>query len=106
MGREIMKRLRFSNDEMEQVIALIENHMRFAAVTRMRESTVKRFLWLPGVEEHLELHRLDCMSSHGSLENYDFMRREMEDFAPEQVRPPRPFTGADLIAAWYRPRPQ
>jgi tRNA nucleotidyltransferase/poly(A) polymerase len=106
IGRDILRRLRFSNDEMEQVIALIGNHMRFAAVTRMRESTVKRFLRLPKFEEHLELHRLDCVSSHGGLENYDFMRRKIEELPPEQLRPRRLLTGADLIAAGYRPGPE
>jgi tRNA nucleotidyltransferase/poly(A) polymerase len=106
IGRDILRRLRFSNDEVEQVIALIGNHMRFAAVTRMRESTVKRFLRLPKFEEHLELHRLDCVSSHGGLENYDFMRRKIEELPPEQLRPPRLLTGADLIAAGYTPGPE
>jgi tRNA nucleotidyltransferase/poly(A) polymerase len=106
IARDILKRLRFSNDETEQVMALIANHMRFAAVTRMRESTVKRFLRLPKFEEHLELHRLDCASSHGGLDNYEFMRQRFQELPPEQLRPPRLLTGADLIAAGYRPGPQ
>ena len=67
-------RLRFSNADIEQVIALVANHMRFSNVHDMRESTLKRFLRLPGFDEHLELHRLDCLSSHGSLANYEFAR--------------------------------
>ncbi len=106
IARGILKRLRFSNGEIDQVIALIANHMRFAAVTRMRESTVKRFLRLPKFQEHLELHRLDCISSHGGLENYDFMRRKMEALPAEQLRPPRLLTGDDLIAAGYEPGAQ
>ncbi len=72
----------------------------------MRESTVKRFLRLPKFEEHLELHRLDCISSHGGLENYDFMRQKMEELPAEQLRPQRLLTGDDLIAAGFAPGPQ
>ena len=67
IAREILNRLRFSNAEIDQVIALIANHMRFSHVHQMRESTLKRMLRLPEFEEHLELHRLDCSSSHGHL---------------------------------------
>lgn len=103
---EILKRLRFSNEETEQVIALIANHMRFKDVGQMRESTVKRFLRLPRFEEHLTLHRLDCAASHGNLENYEFMKTRFEASPPEQLRPPRLISGQDLIAAGYRPGPQ
>jgi len=85
---------------------LIANHMRFSAVGRMRESTVKRFLRMPKFDEHLELHRLDCVSSHGGLDNYEFMRRKRNEVPPEQLRPPRILTGRDLIAAGYRPGPE
>src|SRR6202158_6197187 len=68
MAAEICRRLRFSNDETDQILALVDNHMRFGAVQRMKQSTLKRFMRLPGFEEHMELHRLDCLSSHGSLD--------------------------------------
>lgn len=102
---EILKRLKFSNNEMEQAIALIANHMRFASVRQMRESTIKRFLRLPKFEEHLELHRIDCLASNGNLENYDFMKRRFEESPVEQLRPPRLLTGRDLIEAGYQPGP-
>ena len=70
LARGILTRLRFSREEMEQVEALIDNHMRFKDVNRMKESTLKRFLRLPEFPEHLELHRLDVLSSNGRLENY------------------------------------
>jgi poly(A) polymerase len=66
MAAEICRRLRFSNDETDQILALVDNHMRFADVTRMKESTLKKFLRLPGFDEHLELHRIDCLSSHAA----------------------------------------
>ena len=103
---EILKRLKFSNDEIHQIVALVANHMRFADVTRMRESTVKRFMRLPKFEEHLELHRIDCLSSHGNLQNYEFMKARFEEMPAEELRPPRLLTGRDLIEAGYTPGPQ
>ena len=105
IAREILNRLRFSNAEIDQVIALVANHMRFSHVHQMRESTLKRMLRLPAFDEHLELHRLDCTSSHGHLDNYAFAKHQFEHFPPEVLRPPRLVTGADLIAAGYRPGP-
>jgi poly(A) polymerase len=105
IAREILNRLRFSNADVDQVIALIANHMRFSHVHQMRESTLKRMLRLPAFEEHLELHRLDCSSSHGQLDNYEFAKTRFEQSAPEELRPPRLVTGDDLIAAGYKPGP-
>jgi poly(A) polymerase len=105
IASEILKRLKFSNDDIEQVIALVANHMRFSAVQHMRESTVKRFLRLPKFVEHLELHKLDCLCSMGNLQNYEFMKERFEHSPPEQLRPPRLLTGRDLIEAGYKPGP-
>ncbi|MDQ6678483.1 MAG: CCA tRNA nucleotidyltransferase [Acidobacteriota bacterium] len=105
LARGILARLRYSNDESEQVLSLIENHMKFKDVPRMRESTIKRFLRMPWFDEHLALHRLDCLSSHGSLENYDFVVRKREETPPEQLKPKPLITGKDLIAAGYQPGP-
>lgn len=105
IARAILNRLRFSNAEIDQAVALIANHMRFSHVHQMRESTLKRMLRLPAFEEHLELHRLDCTSSHGHLDNYDFAKSRFEQSAPEELRPPRLVTGDDLIAAGYAPGP-
>jgi tRNA nucleotidyltransferase/poly(A) polymerase len=105
IAREILNRLRFSNAEIDQTIALIANHMRFSHVHQMRESTLKRMLRLPAFEEHLELHRLDCSSSHGHLDNYQFAKAKFEQSPPEDLRPPRLVTGNDLIATGYAPGP-
>jgi len=105
LGRGILNRLRFSNADIEQVIALIANHMRFKHVTEMRDSKLKRMLRMDRFEEHLELHRLDCASSHGHFENYEFAKRKFEESPPEILRPARLVTGDDLIAAAYRPGP-
>ena len=102
----ILARLRFSRDQIEQVEALVANHMRFKDVDRMKESTLKRFLRLPGFAGHLELHRLDCLASHGNLDNYELVRRKLEELPAEQLKPPRLVTGDDLIAAGYTPGPR
>jgi poly(A) polymerase len=106
MAAEICRRFRLSNDETEQVCALVANHMRFGNVMRMKESTLKRFFRLPRFDEHLELHRLDCMSSHRDLELYNFAREKLRSLPAEQIRPQPLITGDDLIAAGYPPGPQ
>ena len=106
MAEEICRRFHLSNDKTEQVSALVANHMRFADVTRMKESTFKRFVRLPEFSEHLELHRLDCLGSHRSLELYDFTREKLRSLPAEQIRPQPLITGDDLIQAGFAPGPQ
>jgi poly(A) polymerase len=103
MAAEICGRLRFSNDETEQILALVDNHMRFADVQRMKESTLKKFLRLPGFDEHLELHRMDCLSSNGIVESYEFAREKLRTLPAEAIRPEPLITGRDLIEAGYEP---
>ncbi len=105
IARDILTRLRCSNAEIEQVLALVANHMRFSHVHQMRQSTLKRMLRLLAFDEHLELHRLDCASSHGNLDNYAFVKRKFEESPVEVLRPPRLLTGEDLIEQGYRPGP-
>jgi putative nucleotidyltransferase with HDIG domain len=106
MAEAICRRLRSSNDETKQITALVANHMRFGAVEAMKKATLKRFVRLPRFDEHLELHRLDCLSSHGNLDCYQFVQRFLEQTPPEQVRPDRLLTGEDLLAMGYDPGPQ
>ena len=105
MAEAICKRLRFSNDDTEQILALVDNHMKFGDVQRMKPSTFKKFIRTPRFDEHLELHRLDCESSHRSLGMYNFTREQMANLPPEQVRPKPLLNGEDLIAAGYAPGP-
>ena len=105
MAEAICQRLHFSNSDTDQILALVDNHMRFADVERMTESTFKRFMRMPRFEEHLELHRLDSESAHGDLSLYDFTRRRMSAIPPEAIRPEPLITGEDLIAAGYSPGP-
>jgi poly(A) polymerase len=106
IGEEICRRLRMSNDDTEQILVLIASHMRFKDVQRMRTATLKRFVRLPKIEEHMELHRLDCLSSHRNLEAYHFVRDFLARTPPEQVRPLRLLTGDDLLYLGYRPGPK
>ncbi len=106
MAEEICRRLRFSNDDTEQILALIDNHMRFAQVPQMKDSTFKRFVRQPHFDEHLELHRLDCEASHGDLTSYRFTRERIASIPPESIRPAPLVSGDDLIAAGYEPGPR
>jgi len=105
IAHTILNRLRFSNDEMERVEALVANHMRFKDLQHMRDSTLKRFLRMADFHEHLELHRLDCLASNKRLENYELARHKLQQFPDEHLKPPALVTGADLIAAGYHPGP-
>ena len=105
MAEQICERLRFSNDDTAQIVSLVANHLRFKDVPQMKPSTLKRFVRLNRFDEHMELHRLDCSSSHRNLENYEFMRRFLAQTPPEEVRPVRLLTGDDLIGLGLRPGP-
>jgi poly(A) polymerase len=105
MAEEICRRLRFSSHDTEQILALIKNHMRFVHVQQMKESTFKKFVRMPRFDEHLELHRLDCQSSHGDLTTFNFTRDKVANMPPEAMRPAPLITGDDLIAAGYAPGP-
>jgi poly(A) polymerase len=106
MAAEICRRLRFSNSETEQILSLVDNHMRFADVLRMKQSTLKRFLRLPAFDEHLELHRMDVLSSNGNLDAYNYSREQLHAIPPEAIRPQPLVTGRDLIEAGYAPGPR
>ncbi len=105
MTVSILNRLRFSNAQVRQVEELVAHHLRFKDVNKMRESTLKRFLRLDRFPEHLELHRLDCLSSHRNLEHYHFMRDKWQQLTAEQLKPEPLLSGDDLIASGYRPGP-
>jgi poly(A) polymerase len=103
IAEEILGRLRFSNEDTAQIVALVKNHMRFGDVFEMRESTLKRFLRLPKFDEHLALHWMDASSAHGDLRIYEFAKEKYEAAPVETMRPRLLVTGRDLIAAGYRP---
>jgi poly(A) polymerase len=106
IAEEICRRLRFSNDDTVQILALVDNHMRFGHVSRMKESTLKRFLRMPAFNEHLALHRADCLASHRLLSTYEFLLQKQAEIPEAKMRPEPLVTGDDLIAAGHIPGPK
>jgi len=106
IARTILTRLRFSNDDCAQILALIQHHMQFGDVKKMKQSTLKRFLRLPHFNEHLALHYADVMSSHRSLDMYQYAFENFEQLSEDQIKPKLLLTGEDLIAAGYKPGPR
>jgi len=106
MAEAICRRLRFSNDDTEQVLALVNHHMRFGQIMLMKESTLKKFLRIPRFDEHLDLHRMDCQASHGIMSAYQFAQEKLASIPPDKMRPAPLVDGNDLIAAGYTPGPR
>ena len=106
MTDELMHRLRFSRAEIEATVEAVEQHMIFKDVPRMRVARFKRFMARPNFDDELELHRVDCLGSHGMLDNYEFLVRKQEEFANEPIIPPPLVRGDDLIALGLKPGPQ
>jgi poly(A) polymerase len=105
MAEQICTRLRLSRKQTEKVVELVREHLRFKDVRLMRESKLKRFLRGEHFLDHLELHRLDCLASHGDLSNWEFCKQKLEEIGPEEMRPERLVTGHDLIQMGYVPGP-
>ena len=105
IARTILNRLRFSNEECAQIIALIQHHMQFGDVMKMKQSTLKRFLRLPKFDEHMALHRADVLSSNKNLELYEYAAAQLHALGNAQIKPKLLLTGEDLIAAGYKPGP-
>jgi putative nucleotidyltransferase with HDIG domain len=105
LAHEILTRLRFSHEQTQEVEALVANHMRFGDANKMKESTLKRFLRLPKFDEHLELHRLDVLSSNGQLGNYNLVKHRLQHMPVEELKPKPLLRGDDLIVAGYPPGP-
>ena len=101
----ILRRLRFSREDMDTILALVRGHMLFMNVRKMRPNRLKRFLRSPDFALHLELHRLDCLGSHGFLDHYEFCRQKLKEYPEEALRPPRLMTGVDLIDMGFMPGP-
>ena len=106
MTESIMERLRFSRAEIDAAVEMVRQHMVFKDVPKMRVAKLKRFMARPTFEEELELHRVDCASSHGMMDNYEFLLRQREEFANEPIIPPPLVRGDDLIALGMKPGPK
>ena len=94
---EILRRLKFANAVIEPTVEAVANHMVFKDVKNMRVSRLKRFMARPGFDMEMELHRVDCSSSHGHLDNYEFLRQRQQDFAAEPLVPEPLLTGRDVM---------
>ena len=105
MALRVCERLRFSRKQQERITSLVRDHLKFIDLPRMRASTLKRFLGQEGFEEHLELHRLDCLGSHGNLDNWRLAAETLDRSEPEELHPHPILTGNDLIRMGYTPGP-
>lgn len=106
MAEDILRRLKFSNHDIHAAVEMVRHHMAFKDTKNMRLSKLRRFMARETFEEELELHRVDCQSSHGILDIYDFLKTKREEFRNEPVIPPRLVNGDDLIALGWKPGPK
>ncbi|CAN5748649.1 HD domain-containing protein [soil metagenome] len=106
MTEQVMERLRFSRAEIDATVEMVRQHMVFKDVPNMRVAKLKRFMARPTFQEELELHRVDCASSHAMLDNYEFLQRKQQEFASEPIIPPPLVRGDDLKALGLKPGPQ
>ena len=97
MTESILSRLKFSNREIRDITAGVENHMKFAHVQAMRVGKLKQFMSRDTFENELELHRMDCLASHKKLDNYYFLKAKQEEFQKEELKPKPVMNGHDLI---------
>ncbi len=105
MAKGICRDLKFSKKQIQRIVSLIREHLKFKDVRNMRESTLKRFLATPYFYEHLEMHRADCQASHGMTEIYEYLKDKFENMEEDEIKPPPLVTGIDLIGLGYKPGP-
>src|SRR3990167_7141603 len=105
MSREICRRLKFSNKQIELIYELVREHLKFKDVFYMKKSTLKRFIGMPDFDEHMVLHLADCLASHGSTEAYDFVMKKFEELKDEEIKPEPLLGGRELIEMGYSPGP-
>src|SRR3954463_596622 len=106
MTEQIMERLRFSRAEIDATVEMVRQHMVFKDVPRMRVAKLKRFMARPTFHDEMELHRVDCASSHGMMDNYEFLLQKRDEFANEPIIPPPLVRGDDLIGLGLKPGPK
>jgi len=105
MAGNICQRLRFSTAETKRIVHLVSGHMRFMSAPQMRPGRLKTFLSTQHFDDHLELHRLDCLASHGDLSVYEFCRSKLKEYTQEELKPPPLLGGRDLIEIGLEPGP-
>ena len=105
MAEEVLKRLKRGRAVWERVSYLTRNHLRHVQAPQMRLSTLKRFLREDGIDELLELARIDALSSNGDLQYYQFCKKRLVELKVEEIRPAPLVRGDDLIAMGFKPGP-
>jgi poly(A) polymerase len=100
---KILRRLKYPNEVIDQTVEAVANHMAFKDVKQMRVAKLKRFMARPWFDDEMALHRVDCLSSHGMLDNYEFLNLKREEFANEPLIPQPLINGHDLIASGWKP---
>ncbi len=105
MAKGICRNLKFSKKQIERIVSLIREHLKFKDVRNMRQSTLKRFLATPYIEEHLEMHLADCQASHGITEIYEYLKDRLENLEDDEIKPPPLVSGIDLIGLGFKPGP-
>lgn len=105
MAEHLLTRLRYPRKTVGRVASLVENHLKFMNVRGMRQSTLKRFVKDPDFGDHLELHRLDCIASHGDLSTWEFCLEKVREYEKEVIPPPPIVRGRDLIELGFVPGP-
>lgn len=105
MAKKICKRLRLSRKQTEHIASLINEHLKFKDVLKMKESTLKKFISIPKFDEHLTMHLADCLGSHGITEAHDFIKHKLESLTEEEIKPPPLINGNDLIRCGLKPGP-
>jgi poly(A) polymerase len=106
MAEPILRRFKESLATLEAVCTAVRQHMQFVELPKMREATMRKMLGRPTIALELELHRLDCLSSHAKLDLYDLAKERLAAYAGEAVLPPPALTGKDLIALGFAPGPR
>jgi poly(A) polymerase len=106
MADGILRRLRYPNDLTAAVVPMVARHMQFMNVKQMRTAKLKRFMAEPHFDQEMELHRVDCTSSNGFTDNYEFLQAKRLEFAAEPLIPPPLVSGRDLIQLGLKPGPR
>ncbi len=105
MSKKICRDLKLSNKQIEIIYSLIKEHLKFKDVSKMKKSTLKRFIGMPHFEEHMALHLADCQASHGLTDAYDFIMEKFSEFEKEEIKPAPLLSGKELIEMGYKPGP-
>jgi poly(A) polymerase len=106
IAETILRRLRYPNGVIDAVVPMVARHMQFMNVQKMRVAKLKRFMAEPTFDREMELHRVDCASSNGFTDNYEFLQAKEAEFAAEPLIPPPLVTGRDLIKLGLQPGPR